>query len=145
TQLPLVRFLNWTVGDALRSCGLEKERPLIGLLSMLLEDTVHATVEEAPLVNGALGITIRGAGLIRPFGGMYGFWRQFVAQYRRLGGILRVGCPVQRVERLRGLGTGFRLQTRHGNFLARQVVSAVPVALTCRLAPPEVTESLQPY
>jgi len=59
----------------------------------------HAPLDQAPLVNGALGITIRGAGLTRPRGGMYGFWRRFVAHYRALGGVLRVGCPVLRVER----------------------------------------------
>ena len=35
------------------------------LLGMLVEDTVHSTVDDAPLINAALGITIRGAGLTR--------------------------------------------------------------------------------
>ena len=48
-----------------RTCGLRDDRPLVGLLSMLLEDTVHARIDDAPLINGALGITIRGAGLTR--------------------------------------------------------------------------------
>ena len=65
---------------------------------MLVEDTVHGTVAEAPLINAALGITIRGAGLTRARGGMRGFWRRFVDHYRGLGGVLRVGCPVERVE-----------------------------------------------
>jgi hypothetical protein len=59
----LVRYLRWTVGDALRAFGLGDDRALIGLLGMLLEDTVHARVDDAPLINGALGVTIRGAGL----------------------------------------------------------------------------------
>src|SRR6185503_4543324 len=53
-NLPLVRFLNWTVGDALRACGLREDVPLVGLLSMLLEDTLHAGIDNAPLINGAL-------------------------------------------------------------------------------------------
>jgi C-3',4' desaturase CrtD len=140
---PLLRYIRWTMADVLRACGLAGDRPLVGLLSMLLEDTVHASPDDAPLINGALGITIRGAGLTRARGGMAGFWRRFVAHYRRLGGVLRVGCPVERVERLRG--GGFCVRTRRGEVEVQQVVSAVPVALTSRLAPPEVGAKLRPY
>ena len=42
-QLPLARYLRWTMGDALLSYSLREDRPLAGLLSMLLEDTVHNT------------------------------------------------------------------------------------------------------
>jgi phytoene dehydrogenase-like protein len=77
---------------------------------------------------------------------MYGFWRRFAAHYRSLGGSLRVGCPVHRIERLpAGHGRGYRLETRRGLVEAAQVVSAVPIALTARLAPPEVGEALRPY
>jgi C-3',4' desaturase CrtD len=145
-NLPLVRYLGWTVGDALRAFGLRDERPLVGLLSMLLEDTVHAGVEAAPLINGSLGVTIRGAGLTRAWGGMWGFWRRFVASYRGLGGTLRVGCPVRRIERLPArAGRGFRLWTRRGEVSATQVVCAVPVALAARLGPPDVSPALEPY
>jgi C-3',4' desaturase CrtD len=142
----LIRYLRWTVGDALRSCGLRGDQPLAGLLGMLLEDTVHARIDDAPLINGALGMTIRGAGLTRPRGGMYGFWRRFTEHYRSLGGCLRVGCPVRQVERRPACaGCGFRIQTRRGCYHAAQVVSALPIALTTRLAPPEVAEVLRPY
>jgi phytoene dehydrogenase-like protein len=89
-NLPLARYATWTMGDALRAYGLRNDQPLVGLLSMLIEDTVHSTVDQAPLINAALGITIRGAGLTRARGGMWGFWQQFRAQYRALGGELRV-------------------------------------------------------
>src|SRR5262249_56660897 len=125
--------------------GLRGEPPLVGLLSMLLEDTVHAGVDEAPLVNGALGITIRGAGLTRPRGGMYGFWQRFVAGYRQMGGTLRVGCPVQKVERLPGGKDGFVVGTRRGPVRAGQGVSAVPAAPTARLAFPEGRRALGRY
>jgi C-3',4' desaturase CrtD len=141
-HLPLARYLNWTVGDALRHCGLRSDRPLVGLLSMLLEDTVHASVDDAPLINGALGITIRGAGLTRARGGMYGFWQRFVAHYRAIGGTLLVGCPVSRIERT---ADGYLVQARRGIYPARQVASAVPATLTSRLAPPEVARAIQPY
>jgi phytoene dehydrogenase-like protein len=117
----------------------------VGLLGMLLEDTVHARVDDAPLINGALGITIRGAGLTRARGGMYGFWRRFSSRYRALGGGLRVGCPVSRVELARPGDRGFLVRTRRGDVRAAQVVCALPVTLTARLAPPEVQEALRPY
>jgi C-3',4' desaturase CrtD len=142
-NLPLTRYLTWTVGDALRSCGLRDDRPLVGLLSMLLEDTVHAKVDEAPFVNGSLGISIRGAGLTRALGGMYGFWRRFVAHYRALGGTLRVGCPVMTIRHARA--GGFTIQTRRGVLGARQVVCAVPAPLAARLAPAAVARPLLPY
>lgn len=131
-RLPLARYLGWTVGDALRSHGLLEERPLVGLLSMLIEDTVHSTVEQAPLINAALGVTIRGAGLTRPQGGMRGFWEPFVAHYRRLGGDLRVGW---RVDRIVGHAGRHLLRGRRGAIVATQAVSTLPVALTAELAP----------
>jgi C-3',4' desaturase CrtD len=145
-NLPLARYLRWTVGDALRSYGLRDDLPLAGLLSMLLEDTVHAGIDDAPLINGALGITIRGAGLTRARGGMAGFWRRLVARYRDLGGTLRVGCPVHRVERFPArAGLGFRLRTRRGEVDAARVVCAVPAGLAARIGPPEVARALLPY
>ncbi len=145
-HLPLARYLNWTMGDALRRHGLHDDRPLVGLLGMLLEDTVHASVDAAPLINAALGMSIRGAGLTRPKGGMYGFWQRLVAHYRRLGGTLRVGCRVARVDRAGSRrDEGFRIRTQRGDVRAKQIVSAVPAALTARLAPPEVARALQPY
>src|SRR5688572_31018798 len=68
----LVRYLTWTMGDALRRFGLGDDAALRGLLGMLVEDTVHGTVDRAPLINAALGVTIRGAGLTRHRGGMHG-------------------------------------------------------------------------
>ncbi|HYT10972.1 MAG TPA: hypothetical protein VEL73_09975, partial [Mycobacteriales bacterium] len=127
---------------AMRRFGLRQDAPLAGLLSMLVEDTVHSTVDEAPLVNAALGVTIRGAGLTRARGGMRGFWRRFVAQYRSLGGQLLLGCAVERVE---GRAGRFTVHTRRGGVGADQVVSAVPITCTARLAPDAVGERLAPF
>ena len=140
--LPLARYARCTAGDALRSFGLRDERPLSGLLSMLIEDTVHSTIERAPLVNAALGITIRGAGLARFRGGMRGFWEAFVARYRSLGGMLRVGW---RVDRIDADGGTYRLVTRKGTIAAAQVVSALPVSVTAEIAPALVGRPLRPY
>jgi C-3',4' desaturase CrtD len=141
-NMPLARYLTWTIGDALRTAGLRGDRPLVGLLSMLIEDTVHSTVEQAPLINTALGITIRGAGLTRASGGMRGFWQRFVAYYRTLGGELRLGCTVERIS---GRCGDFCITTSRGDMWAAQVVSAVPTALTAGIAPPAVGAALQPY
>ena len=141
-NLPATRFLRWTLGDALRSFGLRDDKPLVGLLSMLVEDTVHSTVDDAPLINAALGITIRGAGLTRPKGGMRGFWRRFTDHYRQLGGQLRVGCLVNRVSGRLG---NYQIETRRGVVEAQQVVSAVPAALTHRIAGSIVGRRLDRY
>ena len=141
-NLPAARFLRWTLGDALKSFGLRNDKPLVGLLSMLVEDTVHSTVDDAPLINAALGITIRGAGLTRPKGGMRGFWKRFTEHYRQLGGQLRAGCFVNKVVGQLG---NYQIETRRGVVQAAQVVSAVPVALTSRIAHSVVGPRLERY
>jgi phytoene dehydrogenase-like protein len=141
--VPLVRYLTWTVGDALRRYALRDDVPLVGLLGMLVEDTVHASVDGAPLINAALGITIRGTGLSRPAGGMHGFWRVLVARYREVGGRLRAGCEVSRVD---GAPGGYWITTRLGAVGARRVVCAVPVATTARIcAGLPVARRLRPF
>jgi C-3',4' desaturase CrtD len=141
-NLPLARHMNRTVQDVLDAHGLQTDRALTGLVAMLIEDTVHSTLDRAPFINGALGLTIRGAGLTRARGGMYGFWRSFVANYRRLGGQLRVNASVTAI---RGREGAFEIETRRGAFRARRVVSALPAQLTATLGPPEVGEALAPY
>ncbi|MGA2230435.1 MAG: NAD(P)/FAD-dependent oxidoreductase [Tepidisphaeraceae bacterium] len=142
THLHWGRYLQWTMGDLLRAYGLRADRPLVGLLSMLIEDTVHGTIDCAPLINSALGITIRGAGLTRARGGMRGFWKTLVDRYRALGGELRTRCAVERVE---NHGGGFTLHAESGKVVAHQVVSAVPASITARIAPRAVVECLAPY
>ncbi len=140
---PLARHLTSTVGGALRRCGVGQDAALRGLLGMLVEDTVHSDIDRAPLINAALGITIRGAGLLRHDGGMHGFWRALVTHYRGLGGDLRTGTPVSRVDAYDG---GYRITSRHGVLHARQVVLAVPASTAAALAPAlPLARRLQPY
>jgi phytoene dehydrogenase-like protein len=141
-DLALVGYLRWTLADALRAFALEDDRALVGLLSMLVEDTVHSTVAAAPLINAALGITIRGVGLSRARGGMCGFWRRFVGRYRALGGTLQVGRAVDRIEGREG---AYRVTTRRGVVTSAQVVVAVPAVLAARLGPAPADEALAPY
>nr|WP_007510478.1 NAD(P)/FAD-dependent oxidoreductase [Pseudofrankia sp. EUN1h] len=128
--VPLARYVNWTLGDALRRYHLRDDAALVGLLGMLVEDTVHAAVDDAPLINAALGVTIRGAGLSRHAGGMHGFWVALVRHYRALGGRLRVGAAVSRVE---GEAGGYRVTTRRGTVDARRIVCALPAAATAAI------------
>jgi len=141
-DLPLVRYLGWSIGDALRHYGLFEDKPLVSLLAMLVEDTVHGRVDTAPLINGVLGATIRGAGLTRAHGGMYGFWQRFTAHYRAMGGQLRVGTTV---KAFRGRAGNFVIETQRGNFQAQRVVCALPAPLTANIGPPQVGEALAPY
>lgn len=129
---PLLRHLGATVGGALRRRGLQHDAPLRGLLGMLVEDTVHSGLDRAPLINAALGITIRGAGLLRAEGGMHGFWRGLVGRYRALGGDLRVASTVSRVD---PASSGYRIATRRGAVLADTVVFAVPAPTVAVIAP----------
>ncbi|WP_207944506.1 phytoene desaturase family protein [Actinomadura rubrisoli] len=139
--VPLARHVNTTLGDALARHGLRGDAPLVGLLSMLVEDTVHGTVDRAPLINAALGVTIRGAGLTRARGGMRGFWRRYLAHYRGLGGRLLVGCQVEQVL---GRPGAFHVRTRRGIVHAAQVVSALPAPTTARVIP-DLAGRLRPY
>ncbi len=142
SNILLGRFLNCTVIDILKKYGLENDRELKAVLSMLVEDTVNSTLEEAPLINAALGITIRGAGLRRAKGGMKGFWTNLTAHYKKLGGVLLVG---HRVEKLESMNNGYMVITRKGTFLARQVVSAIPAENTMTIAPPDIKQILNRY
>ncbi|MDX2780155.1 NAD(P)/FAD-dependent oxidoreductase [Streptomyces caniscabiei] len=141
--LPYARHLNRTLGDALRDHGLRGDAALVGLLAMLVEDTVHTGVDDAPLINAALGVTIRGAGLSRHHGGMHGFWRVLVARYRELGGTLRTAC---RVSRVRGTPGAYEVTARQGALHARRIVCAVPVTTTATIcAGLPVARRLRPY
>jgi phytoene dehydrogenase-like protein len=142
-NLPLARYLTETVGSTLRRHGLDHDNALRGLLGMLVEDTVHSGLDRAPLVNAALGITIRGAGLTRHDGGMHGFWRAAVAHYRFLGGQLRVGDEVSKVD---GAPGRYRITSRRGKLNARQVVLAIPAPAVAILASDlPVARRLRPY
>lgn len=53
---PAALHLGRSLGDLLRRHGLRADAPLVGVLSMMAEDTLNArSVDDAPLVNAALG------------------------------------------------------------------------------------------
>jgi C-3',4' desaturase CrtD len=141
-NLGLVRYLRWTMADALKHFGVYDDVALRSAIAMLIEDTVHATPEDAPLLNATMGITIRKAGLGRATGGMYGFWSAFEEHYRAMSGTVKTGHTVTNITGSRG---AFCIDTERGQFRANQVVSAVPITLTKQLAPSVVGSRLDEY
>ena len=142
SNAPLIRYLRWTMGDALRQFDLYDDTPLRKLLAMLVEDTVHATLDEAPLLNAALGTTIRWTGIARATGGMYGFWRAFEGRYTELGGTVETSRTVTEVTGSEG---DFRVRTETEQYRAKQVVSTVPITATKSLASSIVGNELDEY
>lgn len=141
-DLGRLRYLRWTAMDLLRRYNLEGDEPLRGLLSMIVEDTVHASLERAPLVHAALGITMRGAGLSRARGGMRGFFEAFLRRYEQLGGSFRRAHAVERIEGEKGR---FSIRTLRGVFEARHVISTLPIEATSSIAPAAVRSALGPF
>jgi len=141
-DLPLVRYLRWTMADALRAHDVYGEEALRQTIAMLVEDTVHAPIEEAPLLNAVLGMTIRRTGLGRPKGGMYGFWDSFVDQYTDMGGRVETGRTVTAIT---GRAGAFRVDSAAGPIHVDQVVSTVPINVTMELAPTVVEGRLDDY
>jgi len=141
-DLPLARYLRWTMADAMRAHDVYDDRALRAVVSMLVEDTVHASLEEAPLLNAVLGMTIHRTGLGRATGGMYGFWDSFVDQYADIGGQVETSRTVTGVT---GSDGDFRVDSAAGPVHAKQVVSTVPVPVTRDLAPTVVGDRLDKY
>ena len=137
-NLQLVRYVTWTLADALRAFGLQSTKgPSSELLAMLVEETVHRGRMARGSFNqfGAFGITIRGRGLDPISRRYHGFWRQFLAHYRALGGVLPgVGCAVERID---GRVGAYRLATPR-NCRGRSSGSAAPSrpAWAAQLGPP---------
>lgn len=65
SNLGLVRYLRWMMKDALTKFDVYDDVPLRTMIAMLVEDTVHSTLAEAPLPNSILGMTIRRVGIGR--------------------------------------------------------------------------------
>lgn len=127
---PMARYLRWTFADALAQFGQQRNTALRSTCNMLIQDTLHSSVEEAPLVNAALGISIRGAGLTRPHGGARGFFSALGRRYVEMGGEVRRRTVVKRIE---SVGGRFRVVTDRGEFLADSVVSTLPLSNLSRL------------
>jgi len=138
-NLPLVRYINFTMMDILKKFHLENDTALVGLLSMLIEDTVHSTIDKAPFINAALGTTIRGAGLMRAEGGMKKFWDYISTHYINIGGTIKKGNKV--LEFLRKDGV-WAILTNKGNYKSQNIISSLPLNLTQKIAPNDIRMKL---
>ncbi len=142
---PLLRFLHWTLADAVSWAGLDADERLRAFMAMVVQDTVHSEPANAPLVNSSLGLAIRGA-IARPRGGMFGFWRAFEARAVDLGVELQTSATVQTIaDCSRGERGRFRLTTSRGEIVADVVVCALPIWDAARLGPPRVARALRPW
>jgi len=141
-NLYLLKYLNLTMLDVLKKFNLENDKPIIGLLSMLIEDTVHSSIDKAPFINSALGTTIRGAGLMRADGGMKNFWNYLSTHYLKIGGTLKKGY---RVIDFKKEEENWSITTNKGVFKSKKIISSLPIDLTYNICPSSIKNKLQPY
>lgn len=121
-----------TVADVLRLLGLHANRPFRSLIAMLLQDTAQAGPETVPFANAAACLQAYRRGMSRPRGGMRGLAEGLGERFALLGGDLRRGTIVDRVEPREG--GGFVVVTRRRQRLvARQVAFNLPLDLAGRL------------
>lgn len=141
-NLYYARYLNYTMLDILKKFKLHNDTALKGFISMLIEDTVHSTIDKAPFINATLGTTIRGSGLMRAKGGMKGFWGFLEKHYLVLGGTLKRGNTVNCIEKKKDY---WDIKTNKGHYQAKQIVSSLPLDLNIKIAPQEIKNKLEKY
>lgn len=123
-NLHLSRYITWTVADALTHFKLWDNLALVGMLRCLVEDTLQCNdLNNAPLINASLGITIRLAGLLRPEKGAKGFWEILNQKYKELGGEVFLKTKVKKVEKS-GI---FTVYTPNQVFHSKILISSVPI------------------
>lgn len=139
----MLRYLRWTVDDALRMAGVASDRLLRAFVSMVVQDTVHGELATAPLANASLGLSIRAA-LARPRGGMHGFWCAFEQRALQLGVSIHRSTAVTGVlpsnRRTRGR---FQIMTHRGSFTADAIVCTLPIWDAARIGPAAVRSALE--
>jgi len=121
-----------TVRDVLRGLGLADDRAFVALIAMLLQDTAQAGPEVVPFANAAACLQAYRLGMSRPRGGMKALTEGLGDRFAALGGDLRKGTLVDRVEPADG--GGFAVVTRRRETVrARQVAFNLPLDLATRL------------
>ncbi|WZP00430.1 NAD(P)/FAD-dependent oxidoreductase [Isosphaeraceae bacterium EP7] len=131
----LLAASTWTLSvlDVLRLLGLHRDRPFLAFIAMLLQDTAQAGPETVPFSNAAACLHAYRLGMARPVGGMKALAEGLGGRFAALGGSLRTGTIVDRVEADPGRG-GFVVTTRRRDRLkTRQVAFNLPVDLAAAL------------
>jgi C-3',4' desaturase CrtD len=125
-DLPLLRYLDRTVGDVLEGTPMGEHRAFRAMLDQMLLITVQETAGEAAFLNGCVGIDIWRHGAFRARGGMRALSEALLAAFRRDGGDARFKHRVTRIQPVRG--GGFNVSTKLGEtFLGLRVIADVPV------------------
>ncbi len=120
-----------TVEHVLRLFGLADDVPFRALIAMLLQDTAQAGPEVVPFANAAACLQAYRLGMSRPVGGMAALAEGLGGRFAALGGDLRTGTIVDRVE---PDGVDFVATTRRRDQVrARQVALNVPLDLAAKL------------
>ena len=125
-----------TVQNVLQLLGLANDRPFRALIAMLLQDTAQAGPEIVPFANASACLQAYRIGMSRPQGGMRALAEGIGQRFAALGGDLRTGTLVDRVEEQANAGNTprFVVQTRRRQrFLAREVAFNLPIDLAVQL------------
>ncbi len=134
-----------TVENVLRVLGLNRDQALKSMIAILLEDTAQAGADVVPFANAAACIQAYRRGMSRPRGGMRGLVETIGERFAVLGGDLRTGTLVDRVEPITEMTEiadasgarrpgGFVVITRRRQQLrARHVALNLPLDLAARL------------
>ncbi len=121
-----------TVRDVLRLLGLDADVPFRSLVAMLLQDTAQAGPETVPFANAAACLQAYRLGMSRPVGGMRALAEGIGGRFASMGGDLRTGTLVDRVEPIEGGGFAVTTRRRH-RLEAREVAFNLPLDLAARL------------
>ena len=120
-----------TVADVLRFFGLADDVPFRSLIAMLLQDTAQAGPETVPFANASACLQAYRLGMRRPRGGMKALAEGIGHRFAAIGGDLRTGTLVDRVE---STENGFAVVTRRRQRLpTRQVAFNLPIDLAAKL------------
>ncbi len=115
-----------TVRDVLRWLGLDEDAAFRSFVAMLLQDTAQAGPETVPFANAAACIQAYRAGMSRPRGGMKALVQGIGERFAAMGGDLKMGNLVDRIES-DGTG-GFTVTTRRRERLStRNVAMNLPL------------------
>ncbi len=126
-----------TVRDVLRILGLDRDPALRAFIAMLLQDTAQTGPETVPFANASVFLQAYRQGMSRPVGGMKALAEGIGHRFAALGGAIRTGTLVDRVEPIaaRSGPGGFHIVTRRrGHEIhARQVVFNLTLDLAASL------------
>ncbi len=123
-----------TTDNVIKTLGLGSDAAFRSLIAILLQDTAQAGPDVVPFANAAACIQAYRRGMSRPRGGMRAFAESLGARFAALGGDLRTGCLVDRIEPTDVGPERFSVITRRRDRLrARHVAMNLPLDLAAKL------------